>query len=230
MYYTKKILLAQNTAPEPIPEPAGYWVHKDTLVQTDFDMTAAWISGTTFNRPSWYADASIVKIPEGVTHIFGTSTTDAAFFAAVSLVTVFLPSTLTSLGMFAFCDCANLELSSLPSGITLINNEAFGSCPKITISEIPAGETALRYGLFYACTSLVSLKLGANITMLANYSLSGCTSLTSLELNSITPPTLESEAFSGSNNIASIKVPSASVDAYKAAPGWSARANIITAI
>jgi hypothetical protein len=56
-----------------------------------------------------------------------------------------------------------------------------------------------------------------------------CTGLTNITVEAITPPTLDIDAF-GNTNGCPIYVPSASVDTYKAAGGWSTYADRIQAI
>ena len=58
----------------------------------------------------------------------------------------------------------------------------------------------------------------------------GYTGLTTITIKATTPPEYGSSLFSDSEGLAHIYVPAASVDAYKAAEGWSAHASIIEAI
>lgn len=83
---------------------------------------------------------------------------------------------------------------------------------------------------FSGCTSLKKVWLSNSVTSIGNNAFYRCTSLTSVTVNATTPPTLlGSRAFYSTNNCP-IYVPSESVEAYKAASGWSDYASRIQAI
>ena len=83
---------------------------------------------------------------------------------------------------------------------------------------------------FKGCTSLTSITIPNSVTSISNYVFTGCSSLTSISLDAITPPTLWFNVFLEDTNLSHIYVPVVSVDAYKTAEGWSAYAEIITAV
>ena len=72
--------------------------------------------------------------------------------------------------------------------------------------------------------------IGSDVTNIGAFAFYDCTSLTSLTCNATTPPTLGYDVFGVCNNLSHIYVPAESVDAYKAASGWSDKASIIEAI
>ena len=57
-----------------------------------------------------------------------------------------------------------------------------------------------------------------------------CTALETLTILAAVPPSLDSTALGGTTSLTDIYVPSDSVNAYKAADGWSNYASKITAI
>ena len=44
-----------------------------------------------------------------------------------------LPSSVTSIGNYAFAECDDLEYITLPPSVTSIGNDAFISCPNLTL-------------------------------------------------------------------------------------------------
>jgi hypothetical protein len=68
------------------------------------------------------------------------------------------------------------------------------------------------------------------VTSIGDGAFRACSNLTTLTVQATTPPTLGSSALSGTNTNLVIKVPSASVNTYKAASGWSDYASKIQAI
>lgn len=73
----------------------------------------------------------------------------------------------------------------------------------------------------------LDMSMMTELEQVGNYFLSGMTALTTLKMGAITPPTLGSNAFVGANNLSLILVPCGSVDDYKSATNWIAKADII---
>lgn len=78
--------------------------------------------------------------------------------------------------------------------------------------------------------SVVSADFGENFTSTGAFFLAACPALKTVTVRAVTPPTTGSSFLYNSNNITHIYVPAESVDAYKAAAGWSSKASIISAI
>jgi len=68
------------------------------------------------------------------------------------------------------------------------------------------------------------------LTSIGSSAFNGCRGITNFICRATTPPTLGANAFSMVPTNCSIYVPAESVDTYKAASGWSDRANYIQAI
>lgn len=115
----------------------------------------------------------------------------------------------TEIGDRAFNICDWMTSINIPStlSITSIGQNAFFNCIRLTSFEIPASVISIGMAAFYNCT--------------------GFTSITSLNT---TPPTLGTNVFYNVPATCPIYVPAASVNAYKAASGWSDRADYIQAI
>jgi surface protein len=84
--------------------------------------------------------------------------------------------------------------------------------------------------MFQGCTSLTSIDIPSSVTSIGNSAFYYCSGLTSVTINATTPPTLGFSAFDYNATGRKIYVPSASVDAYKAATNWSTYAADIEAI
>lgn len=70
----------------------------------------------------------------------------------------------------------------------------------------------------------------SSVTTIGGRFFRGAAYLTTLICEATTPPTLDTSYTLQGTSLTAIKVPSASVDAYKAASGWSTWASLITAI
>ena len=113
--------------------------------------------------------------------------------------------TITSIGEKAFYRCSSLTSITIPNSVTSIGGLAFGGCLSLTSVTIPDSVTSIEGQAFFECTSL-----------------------TSVYCKAVTPPAVGDWIFSYYNNGyipvpigCTIYVPTESVEAYKAAYGWS---------
>jgi len=165
------------------------------------DSTSAITKSDVYAGSSSYEDIKEVIIGDCVTSIG-----DEAFEECYKITAVTIPNSVTSIGDATFSKCSALSSITIPSGVTLIDNYAFENCPRLTSVTIPNTVTSIGYSVF-----------------------EGCEGLESVTIEATTPPTLGNNAFNYTNDCP-IYVPSASVNAYKAASGWSTYASRIQAI
>lgn len=167
---------------------------------------------------------SSVTIPNNI-----TSMSSYSFSNCSSLEKINIPDSVTSIGSFAFQNCSGLTSCTIGNGLTSIGSFAFARCSSLTSLAIGSGVTSIGSGAFDYCRSLTSVTIPNSVTSIGLSAFLDCTSLTSITVNAVTPPTLGNSVFSNTNNCP-IYVPSGSVDAYKAASGWSSYASRIQAI
>ena len=187
-----------------------------------------------------------ITIPEGVTRIG-----DEVFRECSSLTSITIPEGVTSIGNYAFQRCSSLTSITIPEGVTSIGDDAFNTCDSLTSITIPDSVTSIGESAFYqcgrltsitipsrvtsigerafdSCYSLVSVTIPSRVTSIGQYAFQDCSGLTRITINATTPPRLGANAIP--DNVANIYVPEGSVDAYKAASGWSSYASKISAI
>lgn len=125
-------------------------------------------------------------------------------FAPFGKTTYDIPSTVTSIGAYAFYGCSGLTSVTIPANTTSIGSYAFYNCSGLTKVVIPQNVSSIGASAFYNCSGL-----------------------TSIECNRTTPPTAGSNMFYGTSNC-DILVPDNSVSTYKSK--WSAYSSRIKAI
>ena len=118
-----------------------------------------------------------VTLPSGITSIG-----DLAFNGCTALTSVTIPSGVTSIGGNAFEGCSALTSVSIPNTVTSIGGSVFRNCTSLTSLTIPDGVTSISYRMCYNCTALTSITIPNSITAINNYAFSGCTSLTAISL------------------------------------------------
>lgn len=145
-----------------------------------------------------------IKLSDNITDIG-----QGAFGYCRSLTTINIPFNITKIDSSVFCNCVGLKnvIFDENSMLTNINEDAFGYCFNLTNIEIPSGVVDINYGAF-----------------------SECENLTSVTIKATTPPTLGLYVFDYCSKLTAIYVPAESVNAYKAASGWSEYAELIQAI
>ena len=113
--------------------------------------------------PLPYAGMKSVMIGQGVTSI-GPNTFKDLPFSSVSL-----PSTLQSIGRYAFSGCDNLTSVTIPDSVTSIGNGAFYYCSSLSTAALGSQITEIPDYLFYYCRSLDSVTIPDGVTRIGNY-------------------------------------------------------------
>lgn len=180
------------------------------------------ITGIPENAFDGCDNLTTMTIPDGVTSI-GRS----AFSACDGLTNITIPNSVTSFGRGAFDCCTSLTSITIPDSVTSIDEYTFFGCGSLRSITIPDGVTSIGSHAFGICSSLTSVTIPDSVTSIGDCAFRDCTGLTSVYCMPITPPTGRSEMFDYNASDRKIYVPSASVNAYKAAKYWSNYADAI---
>lgn len=95
-----------------------------------------------------------------------------------------IPSSVTSIGNYAFMYCRGLTSIEIPSSVTSIENEAFWNCHSLTSIEIPSSVTSIENDVFWNCCGLTSIRIPSSVISIGNYAFSDCRALTSIKIPS----------------------------------------------
>lgn len=164
---------------------------------------------------------SEINLPNSITEL------NATFGGCVNLEKVKIADGVTTIGVGVFVYCLKMKEIIIPNSVTSIGIGAFSDCTSLTSVTIPNSVTSIENYAFEYCTSLTSVTIPNSVTSIGYRALGGCTRLTSVKVEATTPPSAGFNMFYYCIDLTEILVPSASVDAYKAASGWSTYANII---
>lgn len=157
---------------------------------------------------------------------------EQALLQAASLSgTVDIPSNITTIEKQAFAGC-NASAYTLHEGLVTIGVGAF-SYNDIKSINIPNSVTDIRYMAFSYCPSMTGVTIGTGVTHIGHGAFEATqqenVKITSMVINATTPPSLDNGEAGGTfYGSYAIKVPAASVNAYKAA--WTQYASRIQAI
>ena len=153
-----------------------------------------------------------------------------AFQECIDITSVKIPNSVTTIGIQAFYHCKILTSVNIPTNVTSIDSYAFTYCEKIESIEIPDGVTTIKNQTFQNCFTLTDCTIGSGVTSIGNSAFLNCYALDNLTIKATNPPSLGINVFNNIQNVFTIYVPSGSVEAYKAASGWSNYASRIQAI
>lgn len=105
-----------------------------------------------------------------------------------TLLSLQIPSDVTTIGMNAFEGCASLGAINIPSGITFIGESAFARCTSLTGPIIlPDGIKNIENHTFFRCINLTSVKLPATLDSIKASAFDACFAMSG---NMILPSTV----------------------------------------
>ena len=171
----------------------------------------------------WCSGLTSVTIPNSVTRIG-----HVAFGGCSGLTSVTIPNSVTSIGVQAFCWCSGLTSVTIPNSVTSIGAGAFSWCYGLTSVTIPHSVTSIGDGAFNGCSGLTSVTIGSGVTSIGRQAFANCPELLDVYCYAEKVPSTENDVFDGSDpEYATLHVPNASVDSYKATAPWSSFGKIV---
>lgn len=170
--------------------------------------------------------ATILGLPNSLLKIESN-----AFQNWSKLVTLVIPDSVTSIGSGCFMWSTELKELIISKSMTSIAVNTFANCSKIEAIYLPDAITTIDNQAFMNASKVKNLRIGPNCVYLGSWAFYGMGECNQILCERVTPPTIADNYTFGNLNLnCVIKVPSESVAAYKAAPGWSAFASRIQAI
>lgn len=146
-------------------------------------------------------------------------------FRGSSVVSVTIPSSITSIGdnAFAYCTeltniniqnsvigkymftgCTALSIVNIPNSVTSIGPGAFSNCTGLTSANIQ--NSVIGSNMFYGCTSLIDVTISNSVTSIAESAFCGCSALSEITIpNSVT--SIAEYAFNGCSALSEITIP-----------------------
>ena len=133
---------------------------------------------------------------QGLVTISPASSNTSVFKDCKKLVSVVFPSSLTTIGSYAFYNCDGLREISIPGNIKTIGTYAFNNCDALESVEIIGTET-IGNSAFYSCKKLTSVYL-KDVGTIGTSAFRNCQSLQTVYLENL--KTIGDYAFGYSSN------------------------------
>lgn len=164
-----------------------------------------------------------ITIPASVTEIASQA------FTSSGLTSITIPSTVTTLGSSAFYDCESLAHMDIQANVTEIPDDFAAESGRTSVTLPDTVETIGRSAFVSSRASLTEITIPASVTSIGDYAFAQNASMATVTCLATTPPTLGRNVFALAT-VSVIKVPAASVAAYKAATNWSSYADYIVGV
>ena len=140
-----------------------------------------------------------------------------------------LPSSITSIGKYAFKECC-IEKFILPDGLMEIGQGTFMDS-KVKEVKLPDNLKLIPSSTFQGCKQLKVVRLGSKTELLSDYIFDLCP-LTNIYISAPLPPVCNTHTFTTKGtsflNTCKLHVPIGKVELYKASEGWKLFKNICT--
>ena len=192
------------------------------------------------------AEGEIV-LPDGLLSI-----ADNAFQYCMNITGINIPSTVTSIGRYAFRNCYGLPVEEdmlryadtymiealdydatsyvIKNGTKWIGDGAFKSWyHNLTSVSIPNSVIRIGADAFLSCNQLIKITIPANVASIGAAAFAYCNNLSSITCDALAPPVLDegyTAVFENVDKTIPVYVPEASITAYQAADGWKDFTNI----
>lgn len=166
------------------------------------------INGVLFNKNL----TELLYFPVAISGSYSVPSTvktigNFAFYWCNKLTSITIPSTTTHIGYYAFRGCTSLIDVNLPSLLDHIGNSAFSGCTSLTIINLPTSLNFISNYAFYGCSSLNTVNLPSSLNNIGNSTFSGCVNLTAINLP-LSLKYIGISAFYGCSSLTSINLPS----------------------
>ena len=143
-----------------------------------------------------------VKVKKWTTCIAGH-----AFYNEKNLTAISFPSTITSIGDYAFSHCTGLTSCIIAGNIKRVGEHAFWDCKNITSLTIAEGVDSIGVSAFAGCEGLTSVVIPSTLKTIETCVFMDCKGLTSVTISEGVH-TIKNRAFLRCTGLTSITIPS----------------------
>lgn len=159
----------------------------------------------TYKNPSTMADNTDIILKDGTTCI-----ADEAFSGCKKIASVYIPTTVKTIGNKAFASCSALKSVNIPASVTNIGKSCFVNCSSLQSIVFPNSISYINSNTLDGCTSLDYVQIPTSVKFICSNAFYGCKSLT----NVIIPTSvkgIDSGAFMNCTSLSYISIPNSVV-------------------
>jgi PKD repeat protein len=157
-------------------------------------------SGAKTELTRYFGSGGNIVIPSTMTSIGAY-----AFSNCTGLTSVTIPDRITSIGYGAFYGCTGLSSMTIPSHVTEIGSLAFADCTGLKSVTISAGVRVIGYGAFKYCTGLTSVTIPNSVISINDGAFDFCTGLKQVTIgNGVS--NLDRDAFANCTELTNVTI------------------------
>ena len=101
----------------------------------------------------------------------------------IPITSIEIPTSVTSIGDYAFYECKDLTSVTIPTSVTSIGNRSFNSCTALASINLPNSIVNIGEGAFSGCNGLTSITIPENVASIGESAFSSCEALKSIVWN-----------------------------------------------
>ena len=98
-----------------------------------------------------------------------------------------IPSTVTTIGDYAFSGCSTLTSVDIPVGVTAVGDYAFRGCSSLRSAIFPAGLTSIGASAFFECASLNRVDIPSSVETIGGFAFERCPAIYRINVESGNP-------------------------------------------
>ena len=121
--------------------------------------------------------AGAIEIPSSLGGYPVTSVGDYAFYDCANLTRVTIPDSVTGIGDYAFLCCESLESMVIPDNVTSIGHDAFQGCVALTTVTMPGSVTNIGESAFWTCIGLSRITIPSSVMYIGGGAFAECENL-----------------------------------------------------
>lgn len=214
--------IKQITIPDTVTEIGdSAFAYNNHLTSISLPPLLQKISNNMFDQ---CASLTNITIPASVTEIGN------AAFAATGITHITIPESVTALGGYVLSGCLSLTNIDIQAKVTEIPEQFAAETGRTSVTLPDTVQTIGAAAFATGSASLTEITIPASVTSIGTAAFAQSNPMTTITCLATTPPILNGyDVFQIDSNTV-IKVPSASVAAYKAATNWSDYADQIVGI
>jgi hypothetical protein len=165
------------------------------------------VDGILFNK----SQTILIIYPNGKPGVYSnptsvTSIGNYAFFGCSSLTSITISDSVTTIGSAAFLGCSSLTKVVIGNYAKSIEEEAFRDCSNLTNVIIGNGVITIGDGAFKNCIKLTIITIPDSVTTIGSAAFYRCSSLTNVVIGS-SVTSIGYSAFSGCSSLANVTIP-----------------------
>lgn len=177
----------------------GTWSFSSLQGITSVDFSNTSLTSIGYSSFYYCRNLTTVSLNNGLQSLNGSSSNSGVFTYCVRLSSIFIPSSVTTLGHGSFAYCSSLTQVTGCAGVTTIDASVFNGCTSLKSVGGCTLVSEIKNNTFCDCSSLTTLNLSWNsLTSIGEAAFKNCSALTgTITLPSITNISVASNAFTG---------------------------------